>query len=75
MCWKHFQVLDELDVCTIMKKYAAGSSETTILLPNCGNQKLQLLGLIHRWHGSAHDGTEQLSCISQSFCNLWRPVN
>jgi hypothetical protein len=41
--WKHFQVLDELDVYIIMKIYAAGSSETTIFLPGWRNQQLQLL--------------------------------
>lgn len=29
VCWKHFQVVDELDGYSIMKIYAAGSPETT----------------------------------------------
>jgi hypothetical protein len=57
VCRTQIEALDELDVYSIMKIYAAASSETTIFAPGCKNQKLQLqlLGVIHRWHGSAHD--------------------
>jgi hypothetical protein len=51
----HIRVLDELDIYSITMIYAAAASATTIFVPGCENQKLQLLGIIHRWHGSAHD--------------------
>jgi hypothetical protein len=77
VCRTHISVLDELDVYSIMKIYEAAVYETTIFVPGCENQKLQLqlqlLGMIHRWHGGALDVTEQLSCYSVSFCNVRRP--
>ena len=55
MCRTHISIVVELDVYSIVKIYAAAYSDVTIFVPGCENQKLQLLGMIHRWHGSAHD--------------------